>query len=209
MSGCKLGKKSTAVGSLTGLPILTSATRFSYSDTESASFSVFCRLCLKFQIGTSLESLDEDSLLYFQQTNGLKRDRAACTIKCMRQTFVNLLGRENLGNPTHFAGGSLTEENLESFRNDPFCAAGVLNYHGALLTYFGEHVRHADMVVKAGHDYLQKTHIASSVIMWDTLFLREYPVLQLHEKQGKENIRSWRRFFDPRSRRGWLWAILM
>jgi hypothetical protein len=119
--------------------------------------------------GGSLESLEADALLYSKQMKGLKRDPAFATTRNLRQVYLNLLGRDNVDNPTNFSGESLGEADVERYLADSFLAPSVLCCQGMLFTYFGEHVHHADSAIKLGHDYLAKAHLCSPNIMWDAL----------------------------------------
>jgi hypothetical protein len=126
-------------------------------------------IVLKLSIASPLETLDADALMYFKQMKALKRAQAANMVRCLRQVFLNLLGRDNREEPTNFSGASLSPEDLEMFLADPYYSPNTTSAHGILLTYFGEYVLCADMVIKYGHDYYQKAAIASPLNMLDTL----------------------------------------
>jgi hypothetical protein len=95
------------------------------------------------------------------------------------------LGRDNLDNPTNLSGDSLGE--VERYLADPFFAPSVFLYQGVLFTYFGEHVRRADLVIKLGHDYMDKTHLCNPNNMWGVL-LSGSPALRLPSKWARKNI---------------------
>jgi hypothetical protein len=139
-----------------------------YRDTESATWSIYGWLIYSYMIGSSLEGLEADSLLYCKQMKALKRDHAAYVTKSLRQVFLNLMGRENGDNPTRFSGESFSIEEFEQFRDDNFIGSIFFAYHGILFTYFGEYVHYADLVLQKDHDHLQKAHCASANNMWDT-----------------------------------------
>jgi hypothetical protein len=107
-------------------------------------------------------------MMYLKQMKALKRDQAVCLTKALRQPVLNLLGRENVDNPTRFSGEAFREDEVELYRQNPFIGAIFFSYHGILFTYFGEYVHYADMVLKVGHDHFQKIHVGSANNMWDT-----------------------------------------
>jgi hypothetical protein len=131
-------------------------------------WSIYHWLLYKYYIGSPLESLEADMLMYLKQMKVLKRDQAAYVTKVLRQLVLNLLGRENVDNPTRFSGTSLTEKEVELFRQNPFIGASIFSLRGMLYTFFGEYVYFADMVLKVGHDHYQKVHVGSANNMWDT-----------------------------------------
>jgi hypothetical protein len=145
------------------------ATLLAYSDIESAMWSIFHWLVVKHLTGGSLESLEADALLYSKQMKGLKRDPAFGMTRNLRQAYLNLLGRDNVDNPTNLSGDSLGEADVERYLAESFIAPSVIYSQGMLFTYFGEHVRHADSAIKLGHDYLAKAHLCTPNIMWDAL----------------------------------------
>jgi hypothetical protein len=155
-------------------------------DTESAMWCIYQWLLYRFHIGSSLESLDDDTLLYLKQMKALKRDQAAYLTKALRQQVLNLLGRENVDQPTRFSGTALSVEEVELYRPNPFIGAIFFSYHGILLTYFGEYVHYADMVLKVGHDHFRKVHVGSSNNMWDTFTKGVSCFAAAHETHNKE-----------------------
>jgi hypothetical protein len=131
-------------------------------------WSIYHWLLYKYYIGSPLESLEADTLMYLKQMKVLKRDQTAYVTKVLRQLVLNLLGRENVDNPTRFSGTSLTEKEVELFRQNPFIGASIFSLHGMLYTFFDEYVHYADMVLKVGHDHYEKVHVGSANNMWDT-----------------------------------------
>ena len=120
-------------------------------------------------VGSPLESLEADVALYLKQMIDLKREQAVKITKTLYQTVVNLRGENNdSDDPLQFFGQGLTEEELERTKTDTFWNASVMVFRGILWTYFGEHVRHAESLLIAGHGYLAKAHLASPNIMIDT-----------------------------------------
>lgn len=102
--------------------------------------------------------------------------------------FLNLLGADNVDAPTQILGESLSKEDIENYQNDSFLSS-TLCYHGMLLAYFGEHVRLADSVVKAGHDYMQKVMVASPAIMFDA-FLKGVSCFAAARETGKKKCQD-------------------
>ena len=142
-------------------------------------------MILKYSIGGPLDALEADILLYSQQMKGLKRVQAYEVCRMLRQVFLNLLGKDNKDDPTQMYGESLSKEDLEKHQKDAFLLASLRCYHGILLAYFGAHVRLADSVVTAGHDYMQKAQVASPSIMFDT-FLKGISCFAAARETGKK-----------------------
>jgi hypothetical protein len=140
-----------------------------HRDTESAMYSILFWLCLKHQIGTPLENMEVDSLSYGKQMQALKREQAAGVTKSLRQVYLNLMGRNNADNPTNLFGDSLSEDELDRCRDQPAIIHSAKSFHSILYTYFGEHVKSADLVIALGHDHLQKACVGAPFNMWDTL----------------------------------------
>jgi hypothetical protein len=115
-----------------------------------------------------LEGLEADSFLYLKQIKALKQDPVMYITKGFRQVCLNLLGMDNVDQPTHLSGKSLSEEEYYRFRESESNGTVFFAQRGILLTYFGDYVTYADMVIKVGHDHLQKFHVASSYNIWDT-----------------------------------------
>jgi hypothetical protein len=142
-------------------------------------------MVLKLSMGSPLETLEADALMYLKQMKALKRAQAATMTQSLRQVFLNLLGRDNREEPTNFSGASVSPEDLEKFLADPYYGPFTTACHGILLTFFGEYVRYADMVVKIGHDYLQKGAIAAPLNMLDTL-MKGVSCLAAAQETGKK-----------------------
>ena len=139
-------------------------------DTESGLWCVFHWIVIKMVLGSPLQALEADSRRYIAQMIELKREMAAEFLTYMRQVYLNLMGRDNLDNPTKMSGIALSKEALKQHRLHPFHSAGIQAYHGILLTYFGHHVQRAEELLESGHDYLEKVMVASIKIMFDTCY---------------------------------------
>lgn len=137
-------------------------------DTESAMYSMYHWLAIKYIVGSPVEKLEEDVALYLKQMNDLKRDQAIKLTKCLHQMIWNLTGKNNSNDPTHFVGQSLSVQDFNTAQDEVFWMASVYTYRGALFTYFGEHIRNADMVLELGHNFLAKAHLASPNNMVDS-----------------------------------------
>jgi len=129
--------------------------------------------------------IEADMILYAKQMKDLKREQATKLTKVMRQFFLNLTGRDNQEDPTSFSGEAMTEEDLEKSRLEDFWNAGVTVYHGVLFTYFGEHAKQADFMIKHGHDYFAKAHVASPNIMIDT-YMKGVSLFAVARQTGKK-----------------------
>jgi hypothetical protein len=201
---CKLGKEEK----FTEILFRASHCSFSlgslsmHSDTESAIYSICGWLNYKHLIGTSLDALEADSLLYLKQMKALKRDQAVYVTQSWRQVYLNLLGRDNADKPTRCSGDSLSAEELERFRENNFIGAIFIAQHGILFTYFGEYVHYADLVIKAGHDHLQKAQVASPNNMWDT-FLKGVSCFAAAHETGKKKYAKMGKIFRSKVQK-WL-----
>ena len=141
-----------------------------YRDTESGLWCIFHWIVLKMMAGSPLQALEADSRSYIAQMKELKRDMAAEFLTYMRQVYLNLMGKDNVLNPTNITGSALSEEALERHHKDPFHSAGIQAYQSILLTFFGKHQQRADWLISTGHDYLQKAMVASVKTMFDTCY---------------------------------------
>jgi hypothetical protein len=142
-------------------------------------------MVLKMSMGSPLETLEADALMYLKQMKALKRAQAATITLSLRQVLLNLLGRDNREEPTNFSGASVSPEDLENFLADPYYCPFATAFHGILLTFFGEYVRYADMVVKFGHDYVQKGVLAGPINILDTL-MKGVSCLAAAQETGKK-----------------------
>ena len=137
-------------------------------DTESASNAIYHWLLFKFMLGTPLESLEPDVQLYLRQMEDLKKAQPAKITSTFLQLVWNLMRQDNFDDPTRFYGSALTKEQYDVARTKPLWNGCVCFFHGALLTFFGQHIRKADFLVQNGHDYLAKSYAAFACIMLDT-----------------------------------------
>ena len=126
-------------------------------------------MLLRIMEGTPLADLEADFRNYTKQLCDLRGDHAfymVFTSHSMRQVFCNLMGWDNRDDPTNMVG------EISNVTSHEFCLskfpAGVQAFQGLLWTYFGHHVQHADLVLQVGHDFLQKTQLSTSKLMWDT-----------------------------------------
>jgi hypothetical protein len=154
-------------------------------DTESAMWCIYHWLLYKYYIGSPLESVEADTLLYLKQMKVLKRGQTTYVTKVLRQLVLNLLGRENVDNPTRFLGTSLTEKEFELIRQNHFIYASFFSLHGILYTFFGEYVHYANIILKVGHDHYQKAHVGSANNMWDT-FIKGVSCFAAAQETGKK-----------------------
>jgi hypothetical protein len=115
-----------------------------------------------------LESLEADIELYLRQMKDLKKAQVAKLTSTLHQLVLNLMRKDNVDDPTRFHGNALSEEQHDVARGKPCWNAGVCRFHGVLLTYFGQHIRQANILVEHGHDYLAKAQVATPCIMQDT-----------------------------------------
>ena len=124
-------------------------------------------------------------MIYSKQMRDLNREQAAKMAKISHQAFFNLMGRDNIEEPTRFSGIVMSEVDLDNSRSDHFRDVAVALYHGLLFTYFGEHVRQADIMINNGHDYLAKAHVASPSVTLDT-YLKGVSCFAVARQTGKK-----------------------
>ena len=130
--------------------------------------------------------MEQAALMYGKQMKDLKRDQAFYFCKCMRQMYLNLMGRNNEDDPTSLVGDSMTKEDLEHCENStPVLRGAVHTYYSFLLTAYGDHVRHADLAIELGHDYLIKTIVGASSNMRD-VFLKGVSCFAAAQQTGKK-----------------------
>lgn len=171
-------------------------------DTESAMWSIYSWLTYKYILGSSLDALDADSLMYLKQMDSLKRDQAVYLTKALRQVVLNLLGRNNAENPTRLSGASFSEEDFARFKDSSFFGPMFFVYHGILFTYFGEYVHYADLVMKLDHAHFQKAHVASPNNLWDT-FLKGVCCFAAAQETGKKKYAKMGQIFRAKIK-SWL-----
>eukprot|EP00977_Amphora_coffeiformis_P020355 scaffold8152_cov195-Amphora_coffeaeformis.AAC.2 len=136
-------------------------------DTESATGSILNYMLLQLLSGHSLKTLEGDMSLYSKQMKDLKRGPNLKSTKAMQQAVLNLMGRNNRDGPTRFIGDSMSQDDFEQSRSEKFWDAGVYFFQGMLFTYFGEHAQQADIMIRKGHDYIAKIHVAAATVMTD------------------------------------------
>ena len=159
-------------------------------------------LIFHFHVGSTLQGLETDVVLYVKQMEELKREPHMNVTKLFLQALVNLLGRDNKEHPTQMFGEVVDEDDYERLIDDPFWIAGANFYQGSLFTYFGEHVRHADMAVELGHDYLSKAHVASSNVPVDT-YLKGISCFAAARQTGKRKYARLGQIFRSKTKK-WL-----
>jgi len=136
-----------------------------HGHTGSAEFAIVMWLSMRFILGTPLESMTEDALQYLEQMKELNRYQTCKLAKALGQALLNLMGTDNADDPTSVTGRCLSEEDIEDAQNEPFWWSAVCAYNGALLTYFSDHVRHAKLIAKRGHDRLANVHGVSRLLI--------------------------------------------
>lgn len=77
-----------------------------------------------------------------------------------RQVLLNLLAWNNVDDPTNAIGDSLSQEIYDQAKDNIFVKADIMAYQGILFTYFGEHMRQANLMVQYGADYYGKIVVA-------------------------------------------------
>ncbi|KAL7556639.1 hypothetical protein ACA910_014170 [Epithemia clementina (nom. ined.)] len=130
-------------------------------DTESAMWAIHNWLVNKYIMGVSLDLLLPDLIVYMKQMKDLKRFQALYIDKCTHQMYLNLMGQNNLDDPTRIIGDALTEEDIEYCKKGTAVHQAMLHLiHGFLLATYGRHVEHADLTLKLGPNYIIKSMVA-------------------------------------------------
>ncbi|CAB9500442.1 Transcriptional regulator [Seminavis robusta] len=132
-----------------------------------ALFHIQNWLTFKFLTGSQLDTLNENFGTYLKQMGDLKLDVSFKICSIFRQTILNLLGKNNPDDPMQLSGDSLSKDDLRARQQEPLMKTVVLYNQGLLRTFFGDHVRQADILLSLGHDYLGKAIMASPLLPQD------------------------------------------
>ncbi|KAG7359303.1 multi-sensor signal transduction multi-kinase [Nitzschia inconspicua] len=139
-------------------------------DTESATVSILHYTIFKFMCGGNLDSMAEESTLFTRQMKSLDRIIVYKLNRILLQVFYNLLGHDNLDEPTRLVGIALPEEDAaeEAAGKEPMLWAAHVTFGGILKTYFGKHQSAADDVLKHGPNKVTSIFAASHTGVLDT-----------------------------------------
>jgi len=172
-----------------------------------ACFAIYHWTAARYLVGNSLNSMEADLQLYTHQMKNLKQDHALHLCKCFQQVFLNLMGYNNEDSPTLMEGEALNEQEYKHAFEHPSLHPGSLGFEGMLLTYFGKHVEICDLILKHGHAYWAKTHLANPNLMWEACLkgVSGYAAAhqtgrQQYKKIGKvyhHKIKSWLKQGNP------------
>jgi len=122
------------------------------SDTENMSWAIVSWLVLRFQGGAPLDALQVDLERLMSEIKVVKNFTVYTFMQPVYQTVLNLIAQYNLEDPTSLVGIALSNEVFESCLNDPYFTISICFRQLMLLTYFGEHVKHAGLLVRTGVD---------------------------------------------------------
>ena len=86
-------------------------------------------------------------------------------------------------------GISSSAEDCVHQQKDVFLFPTFACCSGMLLPYFGEHVKHADFILKSGHDCMQKSLVGSSNIPFDT-FIKGLSCFAAAQETGLSKYRK-------------------
>ncbi|KAL7556648.1 hypothetical protein ACA910_017587 [Epithemia clementina (nom. ined.)] len=140
-------------------------------DTECATWAIYNRMIMKYLTGCPLPEMEAELRSYSKTMKDMKGEHAfyvCCVSGFVRQVYLNLMGRNNINDPTKLIGDASDKENLHHCENDPFLKPGAQAYRGMIMTYFGQHIEQADWTIKLGLHEFSKTNVANPEQMWES-----------------------------------------
>ena len=137
-------------------------------DTANTGWSAVNWLQLKLYAGTSLAALLVDFEIFSAQMKVMKIKLAYTFMQPVHQAVRNLAGRENVSDPTSLVGDALSDDELGECLNNPFVKPSICIHQCLLLTYFGEHEKHARLFSGMGPNYISDALMAAPENMINT-----------------------------------------
>jgi hypothetical protein len=156
-------------------------------DTESIGWTAVNWLQIKLYAGTPLDVMEIDFDMFLSQMKAMKLDRAYTFMQPVYQAVLNLTGHDNHDDPTSLVGEALSNEELEACLNDPFYKPSICIHQCLLLTYFGEHVKHATLFSGMGPDYVAQALVAAPENMINT-FVNGLSCFAAAQKTGERRF---------------------
>ena len=137
-------------------------------DTANTGWSAVNWLQIKLYAGASLETMLVDFEVHLHQMKAVNANMAYTFMQPVHQAVLNLTGRDNLDDPTSLVGQALSENELGACLNDSFVKPSICIHQCLLLTYFGEHEKHATLFAGMGPNYIAEALIGAPENMINT-----------------------------------------
>jgi len=149
-------------------------------DTESLSWAAGCLLQLRFYGGAPLDALQND-------LEKLMPQMKACYafMQPIYQAVLNPLGQDNLDDPSSLVGIAISNKVFDSCLDDLFSKVSICLHQCMLLTYLGEHVKHAELLSGMGIDYVAQALKGGPDVLTNT-FLNGLSCFAAAQETGEE-----------------------
>jgi len=137
-------------------------------DTENMSWAAVNWLQLQLYAGANLDTLQVDFEELLSQMKAMKMHLAYTFMQPVYQAVLNLLGADNLDDPTNLVGKALSQDEFNTCLSDPFFKPSLCIHKCLVLTYFGKHRHHAELFAGMGPDYVAQALMAAPENMINT-----------------------------------------
>jgi hypothetical protein len=137
-------------------------------DSRTTGWSAVNWLQLNLYAGSPLHVLVVDFEMFMSQMKAMNMHQPYKFIQPVYQAVLNLTGHDNIDDPTILVGHSLSDKELHACLNDPFFKPSICIHQCMLLTYFGEHEKHAGLFAEIGPDYVSDALVAAPENMMNT-----------------------------------------
>ena len=158
-------------------------------DTTAICWSVVNFLQLSLYAGSKLDTLAVAFETFLSQMLAMKMNQAYSFMQPVHQTVLNLIGVDNDDDQTSLVGGALDDEELQACLNDPFFKPSICIHQCILLTYFGEHEKHATLFAGMGPDFIAEALTAAPENMINT-FVNGLSCFAAARETGEEQYES-------------------
>jgi len=155
-------------------------------DIENMSWAAVNWLQLKLYAGAPLHALKVDFDVLMSQMKAMKKHRAYTFMQPVYQAVLNLIGKDNMDDPSSLVGVALPSTMFDSCLDDPFFKPSICIHQCMLLTYFGEHVKHIRLLAGMGIDYVVQALMAAPENMINT-FLNGFSCFAAAHETGEES----------------------
>lgn len=137
--------------------------------------------------GDSLLVMADDLTIYSKQMKDLGRLITANFSRTLLQAFLNLMGVNNVDNPTNLIGDAFSQEGHQvTDTSEPLLWAAIKVFGGILQTFFGEHQEIAEFMVKNGANCIAKIVMAQVAAVLDA-YLKGVSCFAAARETGNKN----------------------
>jgi len=154
-------------------------------DTENMGWAAINFLQLRLYAGAPLDALQGDLERFMSHIKAVKNVICFTFMQPVYQAVLNLIGNDNLDDPSSLVGVALPSTMFDSCLDDPFFKPSICIHQCMLLTYFGEHVKHARLLAGMGVDYVVQALMAAPENMINT-FLNGFSCFAAAHETGEE-----------------------